>query len=284
MFDLHLGDCREFLPSIPSASVDCVISDPPYPEISRDYGRMSEADWMAMMQEVVTQTRRILKPSGSAVFILQPNSEKVGKMRLWLWEFMVWCGKEWNIVQDAYWWNHTILPSGGATNKGLLRGSVKPLIWLGSEDCYRCQDAVLWSAGDHHLSLKAAARYGRVYKPSGHSTNYTKMLTAHIERGGVTPYNLLPVANNQQKGDAAGDHGHGAGTPQALTDWWTRYLCPPGGVVADWFCGTGTTGLSAAKYGNSFVGCEKMSQYYDVSKKRLEEAYNAVQPALMEAA
>lgn len=27
---LHLGDCREILPSLPRASVDCIITDPPY--------------------------------------------------------------------------------------------------------------------------------------------------------------------------------------------------------------------------------------------------------------
>jgi site-specific DNA-methyltransferase (adenine-specific) len=285
MFDLHLGDCREFLPSIPSASVDCVISDPPYPEISRDYGRMSEADWMAMMQEVVTQTRRILKPSGSAVFILQPNSEKVGKMRLWLWEFMVWCGKEWNIVQDAYWWNYTALPTGVCTprERGLMRVSAKTCIWIGEPNCYRNQDKVLWSESEHNIANRTGARFHRQQHPSGNGVNHAQMAKVSMERGGATPFNVLPIANADSS-TSAGAHGHGAGTPQALTDWWTRYLCPTGGVVADWFCGTGTTGLSAAKYGNSFVGCEKMSQYYDVSKKRLEEAYNAVQPALMEAA
>jgi hypothetical protein len=35
------------------------------------------------------------------VIILQPNSEQVGKMRLWLWDFVAWAGREWNLVQDG---------------------------------------------------------------------------------------------------------------------------------------------------------------------------------------
>ncbi len=62
---------------MPAGSVDAVITDPPYPEISRAYGRMTEAEWWDMMMVVCTETRRILKPTGSAVFILQPNSRKV---------------------------------------------------------------------------------------------------------------------------------------------------------------------------------------------------------------
>lgn len=47
------GDCLSLLPSIPSASVDAVISDPPYPEIDRDYGRWTEAEWHELMRGVV---------------------------------------------------------------------------------------------------------------------------------------------------------------------------------------------------------------------------------------
>jgi hypothetical protein len=35
---IYTGDCREILASISDACVDAVITDPPYPEISRDYG------------------------------------------------------------------------------------------------------------------------------------------------------------------------------------------------------------------------------------------------------
>ncbi len=52
------------------------------------------------MREVVRETRRVLKPKGSAVFILQPNSVHVGQMRLRLSEFMAEQAREWNVVQD----------------------------------------------------------------------------------------------------------------------------------------------------------------------------------------
>ena len=129
-YTLHCGDCLEYMATMPDNSVDAIISDPPYPMIKRDYGMMTESAWMDMMQEVVRQSRRILKPTGSAVFILQPNSEKVGKMRLWLWEYMVWGGKEWNIVQDAYWWN-TTSRTVGVSQFGLMRPSIKYSIWIG---------------------------------------------------------------------------------------------------------------------------------------------------------
>jgi hypothetical protein len=62
--DWHHGDCRDVMKTLPDQSINAVFCDPPYPEISRDYGRMTEKDWHAMMRSVVTECRRVLKPRG----------------------------------------------------------------------------------------------------------------------------------------------------------------------------------------------------------------------------
>jgi DNA modification methylase len=267
---IFLGDCREILPTLPDASVDCVLADPPYPEIARPYGRMTEPEWHAMMDVVVPECRRILKPSGSAVFILQPNSERVGRMRLWLWEFMVKWGREWGIVQDVWWWNIATLPGGGATNHGLLRSSLKPCVWLGLPDCWRHQDAVLDRAEKKWMSRRwdVGQSNERVAFPSGNSVNRAKCLESAVRRGGVTPFNVLPMGNGSRH-DMAGMHGHGAGTPINLADWWLRYLCPPGGVALDPFLGSGTTILAALKQGKSAIGIEKMPTYFEIARSRI---------------
>jgi DNA modification methylase len=64
-------------------------------------------------------------------------------------------------------------------------------------------------------------------------------------------------------------NGHGAGTPIQLSDWWVRYLCPPGGVVLDPFMGTGTTGKSAIRQGRGFVGIEKERKHFETAEKIL---------------
>jgi hypothetical protein len=123
------GDCRSKLKDIASKSIDCVITDPIYPEVNRAYGRITEDQWQDMMKVVVLECRRILRPKGSAVLIFQPNYEKIGKMRLWLWEFLLWSAKEWNLIQDVYWWAIDAMPLVGVNRKyGLLRQSVKMCI------------------------------------------------------------------------------------------------------------------------------------------------------------
>ena len=278
-YQIILGDCTERLADIASQSVDAVITDPPYPEIDRPYGRLTEQEWWDMMMIVCRETRRILKPTGSAVFILQPNSRKVGSMRGWLWEFMAWVCREWNMVQDVWWWNHAAMPAAGATEHGLTRSSVKACVWAGDAGCYRAQDVVLWGESERNAERRNSERFtGRIKHPSGHSETVA-IFDAAVRRGGVTPFNLLPIPNTQST-VGAGSNGHGAGTPERLASWWTRYICPPGGVVCDPFMGSGTMGLAALAYGCRFIGIEKMNApgYYPTAAARLAEA--ALQPML----
>lgn len=276
MIELYCGDVLAIMPTIPSTSIDAIITDPPYPEIDREYGRMTEADWWAMMMGVCAEARRVLKPTGSAVFILQPNSRKVGSMRGWLWEFMAWVCREWNMVQDVWWWNTNAMPWVGATTKGLMRGAIRACVWAGPHDCHREQGAVLWSETESNIEKRAEARAGRRYGPSGHSVNEIAISGAATRRGGgVTPFNILPIKNNGPT--CAGNlTGHGAGTPLELAKWWTRYICPPGGTVLDPFVGSGTMMLAAMEYGCNGIGIDKMGKYIDIAQRRVDEK----QPAM----
>jgi DNA modification methylase len=269
------GDCRAALKKLPAASFDLILTDPPYPCVPREYGVWTEEEWFDLMDAVVPEFRRLLKPSGSAVIVLQPNSEKAGRMRLWMWEFLAKWGRAWNVVQDAYQWNHTQLPFGACTTKGLLRGSVKHCVWLGEPDCYRNQGAVLWEEADDSKRRRLATR-------AHHKTTFTspsaskrstpaprldqgRVRAAVARRGGVTPFNLIPAANSDNA-----DSDHPARTPADLVNWWLRYACPPGGSVLDPFAGSGTTLWESAAMGLSATGVEADAGYVRAMRARVK--------------
>lgn len=276
---LYRGDCLEVLRGLEPSSIDAVVTDPPYPEIDRDYGRLTEPEWHALMRGVVAECRRVLKPTGSAVFVLQPNSERVGRMRPWLWEFMAWVCRDWNMVQDAWWWNPTAPPTVHVhRTRGGLRPSVKACVWAGEPDCYRNQDAVLWRESD---AAKAAERSDRALHrfPSGLTVRRGRCVAVADERGGVTPFNLLPIPNSNSV-SSGGAHGHGAATPMPLCEWWVKYISPPSGTVLDPFMGSGTVGLAAIEHGREFVGVEQDEHYFGVAKKRIEAARESAAAAV----
>jgi len=50
-------------------------------------------------------------------------------------------------------------------------------------------------------------------------------------------------------------------------------ICEGGGVVLDPFMGSGTTGVAAAHLGRRFIGCEQNPEYFAIARRRIEEAY-----------
>jgi len=67
-FDLHHGDCLEGMGKLSEATIDLVVTSPPY-NLGIAYGRYSDRQeresYLAWGHEWATQVRRILKPAGS---------------------------------------------------------------------------------------------------------------------------------------------------------------------------------------------------------------------------
>ena len=68
---IHVGDCLETLRTLPSDSVDCIVTSPPYWGL-RDYGVAGQIgqeidfrEYIAKLVEVFEECRRVLKPSGT---------------------------------------------------------------------------------------------------------------------------------------------------------------------------------------------------------------------------
>ena len=100
------------------------------------------------------------------------------------------------------------------------------------------------------------------YKPCGGSVRPARALSVHVERGGVTPFNVLPMGNGE-------NNKHPGSTPLRLLDWWTRYISPSGGTVLDPFMGSGTTGVACVRTGRNFIGIEIDPEYHAIAKRRI---------------
>jgi len=110
--------------------------------------------------------------------------------------------------------------------------------------------------------------------PSGMNTRMGRIAqSVRDKQGKVTPYNLLPISNVDPR-ESAGAWGHGAGTPYALCDFWTRYIVPRDGVALDPFAGTGTTGLAAKYQRKSWIGIEAMPEYAEIARLRVEKSFH----------
>lgn len=82
--NLYHGDCLEVMRSLPDASVDAVITDPPYP-----------SEFMPLYWQVAAELPRILKPGGSYLAIVPHYSlpkilTEVNKHLKYRWIHSMW--------------------------------------------------------------------------------------------------------------------------------------------------------------------------------------------------
>ena len=156
--------------------------------------------------------------------------------------------------------------NGSSRRHGLMRPSVKMCVWLGPPDCYRHQEKVLWLPSDTLFAERKSDSALRTSR-SGRKYRNSTIADAVEERGGSTPFNLLPVAAG---GAATPDIAHPATTPYDVASWWVKYLLPPGGVLLDCFAGSGTMLAAGLDFGASqVVGIEKEWKYVPLARKRI---------------
>lgn len=58
--------------------------------------------------------------------------------------------------------------------------------------------------------------------------------------------------------------------PVAVMEWLVDLVAPPGGVVLDPFCGSGTTGVAAVRRARSFIGMEREADYVEIATRRIK--------------
>ena len=82
-----------------------------------------------------------------------------------------------------------------------------------------------------------------------------------------------PGGNNpRNRGAAARVNSHPTVKPVALMRWLVRMVTPPGGVVLDPFCGSGTTLVAAIEEGFDCVGVEREAEYVAIIEARVAAA------------
>lgn len=94
-----------------------------------------------------------------------------------------------------------------------------------------------------------------------------------VDRGGSTPFNLLPIRGGGHRNPC---QGHGAATSNDVADWWIRYISKPGEVVCDPFMGSGTIPIAALMRKRRAIGIEKMPKYFALSERRIKEPHKHI--------
>jgi site-specific DNA-methyltransferase (adenine-specific) len=76
--------------------------------------------------------------------------------------------------------------------------------------------------------------------------------------------------NPRNRGLSLRANNHPTVKPTDLMRYLCRLVTPPGGVVLDPFCGSGSTGKAAMLEGLTFIGIELSANYCELAQRRIE--------------
>lgn len=106
-------------------------------------------------------------------------------------------------------------------------------------------------------------------KKSGHFFNYKLMKE---QNGGKQMKDVWVGSLTKPSEKKAGKHP--TQKPEYLLERIIQASTIPGDLVLDPFCGSGTTGVVAARYGRCFIGIDTEASYLNITKTRLEMELN----------
>lgn len=148
----------------------------------------------------------------------------------------------------------------------------------------KVEDVVVFSCGSMgHASLIDAESRMKYYPQGVVSTGKTKTIKPKGFHGNHMGQRLKQVGiiydvqtgfpDNVLFFDKSEDHIHPTQKPVALMEYLIRTYTNPGDTVLDFTMGSGTTGVACANTGRKFIGIELDPGYFEIAKKRIEDAY-----------
>ena len=246
MIDLKHGDCLELMKDIPDASVDMVLTDPPY--------GTTDCKWDSVIpfEPMWEHLKRVIKPNGAIVlFGSEPFSSALRMSNIknykydWVWEK----DKASNFFAAKFQpLNNTEIISVFSTG-GCNNGTKKPVPYnpQGVYDVDRKMVNSRTSGGA--VGVAHGANYVGEYRQS--KTNYpTRILKFKRDTGGFHP---------TQK-------------PVALLEYLIKTYTQENEVVLDFTMGSGSAGVACVNTNRKFIGIEKDDKYFEIAEKRIKDA------------
>lgn len=281
-----IGDSRDMLRGLPPASVDLIMTSPPFALLRKKaYGNEDQHEYVAWLAEFGRLALPALKDTGSLVIDLGGAYERgVPTRSLYnyrvLIEFVDRLG--YRLAQEFFWHNPSKLPSPIEwVNKRKIRvtDSVNTVWWLSKAD-YPKADVrkVLVEYSDKMKQLlKDPAKY---YDPTERPSQHAISAGFARDNGGAIPKNLIALPNSESNSrymracKAIGVTRHPARFPEGLPRFFIEFLTDEGDLVVDIFSGSNTTGRAAERLGRRWLGCESNAEYAGASLMRFLDDYD----------
>jgi DNA modification methylase len=260
---LLLGDATKAINTLPDASIDCIVTSPPYYKL-RDYktpGQLGQeatpAEYVANLRNVFTAAYRVLASDGTLWLNLGDSFDKSGSLRGMPWRVaFALKASEWTLRSEIIWHKPNGMPEN--VRDRLSKKHEHLFLFTKGRDYEFDLDAIrVKYTGDRSPSRRAHYGGNKENTASGVWTDTGK---------GSNPGSVWSI--NTRPYPAA----HFATFPIDLPARCIKAGCKPGGTVLDPFSGSGTTGAAAILLGQKYVGIDLNIEYHHLAQERIRQA------------
>jgi SAM-dependent methyltransferase len=278
--DAYCADSLEFLRGLPSKSVNLVLTSPPFAlRRKKSYGNVSAAEYIKWFWPFAQEIHRVLKPDGSFVLDIGGSWNK-GEPTRSLYHFdllLRLCGSGglFKLAQEFYWYNPAAMPAPAqwvTIDRVRVKDSVHPIWWLAKTA--HPQSSNRWVLSPYSASMKSLFKngYNAGARPSGHvvSDKWSR------DNGGAIPPNIIEVSNTRSS-DAylrgcreRNLEVHPARFPEAVPEFFIKFLTRPRNLVLDPFAGSNVVGYVSERQKRRWISIEIKEHYVIGSALRFE--------------
>ncbi|WP_062429085.1 DNA-methyltransferase [Treponema endosymbiont of Eucomonympha sp.] len=261
--ELFLGDNRYELTRIADASVDLIVTSPPYADQRKEtYGGVSPDTYVAWFLPISQELLRVLKPTGT--FILNIKERVVnGERSTYVMELIIEMRKQgWLWTEEFIWHKKNCYP-GKWPNR--FRDAWERLLQFNKTKQFSMyQESVMVPMGGWAKNrLQNLSETDKIRDTSKAGSGFGKNISNWIGRDMAYPTNVLHLATE------CGNKNHSAAFPEELPAWFIKLFTKEYDTVMDPFMGSGTTIYAANKLKRNSIGIEIVSDYFYAVKKEI---------------
>ncbi len=259
------GDCHEALRLLPDASIDLIVTSPPYADSRKTtYGGVAPDKYVEWFLPIAAELRRVLKDDGSFVLNIKEKAQD-GERHTYVLELILALKKQGWLWTEEYIWHKKNCAPGKWPNR--FRDAWERCLQFNKQKKFKMyQEAVMVPTGDWAKSrLKNLSENDQTRFNSQVGSGFGKNISNWIGRDKAYPSNVLHLATE------CGNKNHSAAFPMELPSWFIKLFTDVGDVVLDPFAGSGTACVAACELDRHYVGIELKDEYYQLAVHTLAE-------------
>jgi site-specific DNA-methyltransferase (adenine-specific) len=237
------GDCLELIKSIPDASIDAIITDPPYGTTACKWD--SVIDFTLMWE----QLNRIIKTNG--VIVLHSSQPFTSAL----------ISSNFDMFKNNLVWDKK-MPTGHLNAK-------KKQMLVHEDIC------IFSKSSFGNFTYNPIMRKGKMRNktPKRKADNYDDRVYGKVKHKGDNyndnyyPTSIIQISNANQKNKV-----HPTQKPVELMEYLIKTYTNENETVLDFTMGSGSTGVACVNTNRNFIGIEQDSKYFEIAFERINKS------------